>query len=44
MKRDVEKMITFFMEDVVWSQPEGIFKGKEEVKRFLVWDAVWNRF
>ena len=38
-KRDVEKMLSFLTEDVVWVQPEGTFKGKREVKRFLTWDA-----
>jgi hypothetical protein len=36
-KRDVEKMMTFFMEDAVWVAPEGEFKGKKEVKRYLTW-------
>lgn len=40
VKRDVEKMLSFFTEDVVWAQPEGTFKGKEEVKLFLAWDAA----
>jgi ketosteroid isomerase-like protein len=37
VKQDVEKTLSFLTEDVVWGQPEGIFKGKEEVKRLLVW-------
>lgn len=36
-RRDVEKMLSFLTEDVEWVQPEGTFKGKEEVKRFLTW-------
>jgi ketosteroid isomerase-like protein len=40
MKRDVEKMLSFLTEDMVWAQPEGTFTGKKEVKRFLVWDAA----
>ena len=35
MKRDMEKTLSFLTEDVVWDQPEGIFKGKQEVKRLL---------
>jgi ketosteroid isomerase-like protein len=37
MKQDVEKTLSFLAEDVVWVQPEGVFKGKEEVKRLLAW-------
>jgi len=37
VKRDVEKTLSFLTEDVVWVQPEGIFKGKGEVKRLLTW-------
>jgi len=37
VKRDVEKMLSFLTEDVVWVNPEGTFKGKEEAKRFLTW-------
>ena len=36
-RRDVEKMLSMLTEDVTWVQPEGTFKGKEEVKRFLSW-------
>ena len=39
VKRDVEKMLSFFAEDAVWVLPEGTFKGKEEVKRLLTWQA-----
>ena len=37
VKRDVKKTLSFLTEDVVWAQPEGTFKGKEEVKRLLAW-------
>ncbi len=37
VKQDVEKALSFLAEDVVWVQPEGIFKGKEEVKCLLAW-------
>jgi len=40
VKGDVEKMLPFLAEDVVWIQPEGSFKGKEEGKRFLARDAA----
>jgi ketosteroid isomerase-like protein len=35
IKHDAEKTLSFLTEDAVWVQPEGIFKGKEEVKRLL---------
>jgi len=39
-KRDAEKMLSFFAEDVVWVCPHGTFKGKEEeLKRLLTWDV-----
>ena len=37
MKQDVEKTLSFLTEDVIWVQPEGIFKGKDEVRRLLAW-------
>jgi len=37
VKQDVEKALSFLTEDVVWAQPEGTFKGKEDVKRLLAW-------
>ena len=36
-KRDVEKMMTFFTEEAVWVAPEGVFSGKNEVRRYLTW-------
>lgn len=38
-KRDVEKAVSFFTEDATWTTPEGTFKGKEELKRYLTWLA-----
>jgi ketosteroid isomerase-like protein len=38
-KKDVEKMMTFFTEDAVWVAPEGVFSGKNEVRRYLTWYA-----
>ncbi len=38
-KKDVEKMMSFFTEDAVWVAPEGVFSGKNEVKRYLTWYA-----
>jgi len=39
VKRDVEKMLSFFAEDTLWVDPMGTFKGKEELKRYLAWDV-----
>ncbi len=39
VKGDVEKTLSFFAEDGVWVEPEGTFRGKEELKRFLTWSA-----
>lgn len=38
-KRDVEKALSFFAEDATYVTPWGTFKGKEEIKRFLTWNA-----
>lgn len=32
---DVEKMLSFLTEDAVWVNPNGTFKGKEELRRYL---------
>ena len=32
---DVEKALSFFAEDGVWETPDGIYKGKEELRRYL---------
>ncbi len=37
MEGDVERTLSFLDEEVVWDAPEGIFRGKEEVKRLLAW-------
>ena len=36
-KRDVEKAVSFFADDVIDVNPDGTFKGKAEVKRHLEW-------
>lgn len=38
-KGDVEKVLSFLTEDAVWVNPNGTFKGKEELKRYLTWMA-----
>jgi ketosteroid isomerase-like protein len=39
VKRDVEKMLSFFSEDAVWVSPVGTFRGKEGLRRVLTWDT-----
>ena len=34
-KGDVEKMLSFLTDDAVWANPNGTFKGKEELRRYL---------
>jgi len=36
---DVEKELSFFTDDAVWDAPEGVFKGKDELKGYLTWAA-----
>ena len=48
VKRDMEKMLSFFAEDAVWVSPVGTFKGKEEIRRVLTWDTkvsptMWSK-
>jgi ketosteroid isomerase-like protein len=38
-KRDVEKMLSLLTEDVVWTNNEGTFNGKDEVKRYFTWET-----
>jgi ketosteroid isomerase-like protein len=42
VKKDVEKMMTFFTEDATWIAPEGEFKGKNKVRRYLTWYSPEN--
>lgn len=34
-KRDVEKAFSYFTEDGGWTTPDGTFKGKEQLRRYL---------
>ena len=36
-KKDLEKSLSFFTEDADWVNPSGEFKGKEEIKNYLIW-------
>jgi ketosteroid isomerase-like protein len=36
-KKDLEKTLSFFAEDADWVNPNGKFKGKEEIKNYFKW-------
>ena len=36
-QKDVEKALSFLAEDADYVTPEGTFKGKEELRRYLTW-------
>jgi len=36
--RDVERILSFFTEDAEWQAPEGTFKGKEQMRRYITWN------
>jgi uncharacterized protein (TIGR02246 family) len=36
-KKDLEKTLSFFAEDADWVNPNGEFKGKEEIKNYFKW-------
>ncbi len=36
-KKDTEKALSFFTDDATWTGNEGIFKGREEIKRYITW-------
>jgi len=36
-KKNLEKSLSFFAEDADWVNPNGEFKGKEEIKSYLKW-------
>ena len=36
-KKDIEKLLSLFTEDADWVNPDGIYKGKEEIKNYLKW-------
>jgi ketosteroid isomerase-like protein len=37
--RDVDKILAFFTDDAEWGTPEGVFQGKEQIKRYLIWNT-----
>ena len=38
-KKDIEKSLSYFTEDAVYHTPVGIFKGKDEIRRYFAWMA-----
>ena len=36
--KDVDKIISFFTDDAEWYAPEGAFKGKEQIIRYVRWN------
>jgi uncharacterized protein (TIGR02246 family) len=36
-KKNLEKTLSFFAEDADWVNPNGEFKGKEEIKNYFKW-------
>ena len=36
-KGDVERTLSFFTEDGVWVTPNGTFKNKKELRRYVTW-------
>jgi uncharacterized protein (TIGR02246 family) len=36
-EKDIEESLSFFTEDADWVNPDGVFKGKEEIKSYLKW-------
>jgi ketosteroid isomerase-like protein len=39
VRKDVERMTSFFADDAAWIGPEGTFTGRDEVRRYLTWYA-----
>jgi len=38
-KKDVDRALSFFTDDATWFTTQGIFKGKEKIKRYITWMA-----
>lgn len=36
-KKDIESYLKYFTDDVIFVTSQGIFKGKDEFKRFIIW-------
>jgi uncharacterized protein (TIGR02246 family) len=37
-RKDLEGLLSLFADDAVMIRPEGIFRGKDEIKRFYAWN------
>jgi uncharacterized protein (TIGR02246 family) len=37
-KKDLTRMLSFFADDATVIRPEGIFRGKEEIRRYYTWN------
>lgn len=38
-EKDVDRALSFFADDATWYAPEGDFKGKDEIRRYITWLA-----
>lgn len=36
-RKDIGGVLSYFTDDATWFTPQGIFRGKEEIKRYLDW-------
>jgi len=36
-KNDINSALSFFTDDAVWTNPKGIFTGKQELKKYINW-------
>ncbi len=36
-KKDVERALAFFTDDATWTNSEGVFKGREEIRKYILW-------
>lgn len=36
-KKDIDRALSHFTDDATWFTTQGIFKGKEEIKRYVAW-------
>jgi ketosteroid isomerase-like protein len=37
MEGDTKQALSFFAEDAVWIAPNGTFKGKAQIEKYLIW-------
>jgi ketosteroid isomerase-like protein len=41
LKKDVEKMLTYFWDDATLQTPDGTFKGKDQLRRLFKAETQW---